>query len=1342
MKKSFFTLILFISSVILNAQQNELMFHSLGSQHGLTYSAVRDIVQDSKGYIWIATLKGLNRYDGYNIKQYYKSDDGLSSNCIEKLLLLGKDTLLMGTNEGMCLYDMMKEKFTTIVPQTKTPLYVLDMVYDGRSVFIASDSGLYAYNKVEQSMALLYKGLIIKVTLDINGNVWAVGPNTIYCFRPNGQMTRKITAAEVSSDYPVEFTSIYKDSQGTLWLGTTENGLYRYNKNYNQFVSVEFSSQDRKDMRYIRCIQEDMRGNLWIGTENGLFIYDYTDNSYVQYRQHAKDVQSGLNDNAIYTIYKSRGDIMWIGTFFGGINYTSLTENNFHYLIADNGKQYLKGKAISNIIKDKKGALWFASEDHGISILYPDGHIRYLNKSTHPSLNGDNVHALAEDYSGNIWIGNFVDGLQKVDLERGYIRSYKNMAGGDTGLSNNSIYKLYVHNPDTMFIGTSQGVNIYHFQTDSFTPFLPNVFRLIRIDDIIRDKKDNIWFSAHFNGIFRYHIPTHSIHRYQKGATGCKTMTSDNIYCSFIDSKGDVWFGTSNGGLMKYDANADSIQVFGKKNELRQRDIYSIQEDSFGYLWMSTDNGIFSFNPESQSFAHYKVSDNLISNQFNTCPGYKDPNGTLYFGSINGVCFFRPEGLNHNNPTNDIHLTFSDFKVFNKHVQPSPDGILQSNIDSTSLIRLPHGMNTLTFDFLVINYNENCQSQLSCEYYLEGMETEWNTTQQIPQSVTYTNLDPGTYKFHVRVIGKNGVVFDRREITVNILPHFLLSGFMITIYSLIGLLIGFIIVRFYRIRMRDKMDIRIERMEKNNLRELNKHKLNFFTYITHEFKTPLSILMAVFEDISISRNNTITGEEMKIINRNIQRLQFLINQLLEFRSVETDHARIEYVKGDIMTYGRSIFELFIPVFRQKQVVFQYTTSTDSYYTVFDRDKIEKIISNLLSNAFKHSDPQSEINFRIDVDKNAGQLILSCHNSSSYIHPEQREAVMQPFHKTDSSDQKYSNTGIGLALVNGLVQLLSGTVEIESHQNSGTTFKVRLPLVEDSKDMIVPDETLDIVNSPDVVADTVYLLNNSGLKEDMNAANTEKKMTVLLVEDNPDINNILKSKLLRLYKVKTAYNGQEAVELLKTHIIDIIISDIMMPYMDGYELSRYIKTSREYSHIPVILITSQPSKENELQGLSAGADAYIEKPFTFDELNLRITNLLKAKSNIREHYHDMKIFELNEELNNKDEEFIKSLTQFVIEHIEEPELSVDQLTAHMNISRTQLYNKLKKLLNLSATEFINKIKIDVAKVKIIKTNLTIAEISWQLGFNNPSYFSKTFKRFCGVTPNEFKNGKGQ
>lgn len=1340
MKRIILPIIALLFSIILYAQQNELRFHFLDSRHGLTYSAVRDIAQDHKGYIWIATLKGLNRYDGYNIRQYYKSDNGLPSNCVEKLLLLGNDSLLLGTNEGLCIYDMTKEKFTPIAWPNKSAPHVLDMLSNGQTIFIASTSGLYTYDRASRRMTLLLNKPITQITLDINGNMWGISPDTVYCFQTNGHITKRIATSDLLSGYRFEFSTIYKDTQGTLWLGTTEDGLYRYNKNREAFIPVEFSSQDRKAIRYVRCIREDMRGKLWIGTENGLFIYDYTDNSYKHYQQNEKALPSGLTDNAIYAIFKSRENIMWLGTFFGGVNYTNLADNKFNYILSDNGKQFLKGKAISNIIKDRQNALWFASEDNGISIIHPDGHIQYLNKTTLPSLNGNNVHALAEDHLGRVWAGNFIDGLQRIDLANKQIKSYKNTTGDPQGLSNNSVYKIYVHNADSMFIGTSMGVSIYHFGTDTFTNFLPTTFQSSRIDDIVRDKKGNFWFSARFDGLFFYDISTGATRRYRKGAPGCDAMISNHIYSSLASVKGEVWFGTSNGGLMQYDSATDSIIVYGKESELRQRDIYSIQEDTFGYLWLSTDNGIFCFNPYYKSFTHYKVSDNLISNQFNTSSGYKDADGNIYFGSINGVCLFAPQELNHTNMIPDIRITFSDFKVFGKHVQPEPDGILKSTIDHSSSIGLPHDLNTLTIDFLVIYYNENCQSQFTCEYYLEGMETVWNQAQQVPQSVTYTNLNPGKYKFHARVINKNGSVIDVRELEIRIHPHFLLSNVMIAIYVIISLLIGFVIIRFYRIRLRDKMDIKIERMEKDSLRELNKHKLNFFTYITHEFKTPLSILMAVFEDISVTRNSTLSGEEVSIVRRNIQRLQFLINQLLEFRSVETDHARIEYVKGDIVAYGRSIFELFIPVFRQKQILYRYDATQESFYTVFDRDKIEKIISNLLSNAFKHSDPQSEIHFSIEVDKVVGRLILSCHNSSSYIHPEQHEAVMQPFHKTDSTDQKYSNTGVGLALVNGLVQLLSGTVEIESRQESGTTFRVLLPLVEDSKDMIMPDEKLDIVNSPDVVADTVYLLNNSAPEKSLNDPAAERKMTVLLVEDNPDINNILRSKLVKLYKVKTAYNGREAVDILKCHIIDLVISDIMMPYMDGYELSKYIKTSREYSHIPIILITSQPSKEHELQGLSAGADAYIEKPFTFDELNLRIINLLKAKNNIREYYHDMKIFELNEKLSNKDEEFIKGLTQFVIHHIQDSELDVDQLAAHMNISRTQLYNKLKKLLNLSATEFVNKIRIDVAKLKIIETDLTFAEISWQLGFNTPSYFSKTFKRFSGVTPYEFRNGK--
>ena len=331
---------------------------------------------------------------------------------------------------------------------------------------------------------------------------------------------------------------------------------------------------------------------------------------------------------------------------------------------------------------------------------------------------------------------------------------------------------------------------------------------------------------------------------------------------------------------------------------------------------MSTDNGIYCFNPDNKSFTHYLVADNLISNQFNACSGYRDTDGAIYFGSINGVCFFHPEELNQTNTTQNIHITFSEFKIFNKHIQPDKNGILENNIDNTSNIDLKHDMNTLTFDFLIINYNDNYQSQYICEYRLEGIEENWNIAQQMPQSITYT-LPPGKYKFHVRVIHKNGSIIEQREINVHIQPHFLASKFMIAVYFIIGICIAYMIIRFYRTRMKDKMDIKIERMEKNNLRELNKHKLNFFTFITHEFKTPLSILMAIFEDISIGKEKQLEKEEINIIKRNIQRLQFLINQLLDFRSVETDHASIKYVKADIMGYGKVYIRFVYSCFQAK-----------------------------------------------------------------------------------------------------------------------------------------------------------------------------------------------------------------------------------------------------------------------------------------------------------------------------------------------------------------------------------------------------------------------------------------
>lgn len=1332
MRKLTLALTLFFS-VLLNAAPRELIFNHLGGRHGLTNMAVRDIAQDDNGYIWIATLKGLNRYDGYGIKQYYRSENGLPSNCIEKIIPIGKDSLLLGTDNGLCLFDGMKEEFITITTPASVK-NIIDMVDNGTEIYLSTNAGLFTYNKHNHNLNRLADIKFGKIAIDINNNIWVAQAFSVYCLSSTGQLIREIKGRDISLAFPTEFTAIYKDLQGILWVGTTEEGIYRLNRNQRELIPVTFKDGERKDMRYVRCIQEDLRGNLWIGTENGLFIYDYVGNTYTHYQGEQSNVQTSISDNAVYSIFKSREDIMWVGTFFGGVDYTNLKDNNFNYIISDNGKCSLKGKAVSNIIKDSLGMMWFASEDQGITVVDAGGNMKCLNKNSTPALNGNNVHALAEDPFGYIWVGNFVDGLQRIDTRNWQIKSFKNTTGDTLGISNNSIYKLYIHNTDSMIIGTNHGAHVYHFKTGVFTEFEPHKLWKVRIDDIARDNNNHLWFSYHFDGIWSYNLKTGAARFYGYGMPGCSEMVSTNIYTSFLDSKGRMWFGTSNGGLMLYVQPSDSMVIYGKESELIQRDICSIQEDTYGNLWLSTDNGIYSFNPGTESFTHYQVSDNLISNQFNLSSGYKDENGSIYFGSIHGVCFFRPEDLLNSEGTPNVHITFSDFKIFGQHIKPGDKSVLQNNIDNTASLRLKYSMNTFTFNFLIINYNENYRSQFTCEYRMEGLENNWNGVQQMPQSASYTNLEPGNYVFHVRIVNKEGVVLNQRQIEIKIIPHFLLSGFMIGVYGLLGTLLAFMIIRFYRTRLRDKMDIRIERMEKNNLQELNRNKLNFFTFITHEFKTPLSIIMAVFEDISPQRN--MTEEEIFIVNRNVNRLQFLINQVLEFRSIETAHARIEYVKGDVIAYGKNIFELFIPIFRQKEINYKYITTPASFYTIFDRDKIEKIISNLLSNAFKHSSYKSDLNLSVGVDEVNKQLIITCHNSSSYIHPERYQDVIQAFHKTDSADKKYSNTGIGLALVNGLVQLLSGKIDIESSPETGTIFKVSLPIVEDTKDMIVPTDDLEITHSQDIVADTIYNLTNSEINENLKT-NSQAKLTILLVEDNPDINKVIKSKLSGNYKVRTAYNGREALEVLKNHIVDIVISDIMMPYMDGNELSKFIKNSREYSHIPVILITSQSSKESELKGLATGADAYIEKPFTFDELHLRIKNLIKSKSSIREHYENMKTIRLQENLSNKDEDFIQQLTHYILQNLQEENLDVDSLVEHMSISRTKLYNKLKRLTGMSATEFVNKVKIDVARQKISETEQTFAEIAWQLGFHTPSYFSRIFKKFTGMTPNDFK-----
>lgn len=1181
-------------------------------------------------------------------------------------------------------------------------------------------------------MSKLFSQGIQRIVVDAYEYIWGINQNNIYICSKEGKVIKHFVADDVLTN-SAKLSSIYKDTQNVIWIGTTEEGVFRYNKDNNRFLPIVSSNEKLKQMKYVRCFRDDALGNIWIGTENGLFIYNQVTNNIVHYKADYGRSQFSPADNAIYTIFRSNDRMLWIGSYFGGVNYVMLSPNRFDYIIPGKTRGGLNGKAVSDIKMDCNKNLWLATEDNGITVLQADGNVRYFNKQMTPGLKGNNIHSLAEDKEGNFWVGAFIDGLHYINLKTNQIESFKN----DIGVLSNSIYKILVLNTDSLIVGTEKGVELFHIRTREFSRLNSSKIPQVRVEEILKDKKKLLWFGTRFNGIYSYNMETHKAKHYTKDCS--KSIISDDIISGLIDSKGRIWFGTSDGGLMLYDELKDDFVVYGDIENVLYRDIYAIEEDGRGTLWLSTDQGIFNYDSKTERFTKYYIEDQFISNQFNSGASYKDKEGIIYFGSINGVCYFHPEevanrSLNYSN----LKIIFSDFKVANTSLHPKSGGIINRSINYVDEIKLKSHMNTISLSFLCINYNYSAKNDLRLEYFMEGLDTEWNCVNRLSSTIAYNNLSSDSYMFTVRLCTKNGEVIDQRRIKIVVSPHFMLTPLMKTMYALLVIVILFIILRFYKMRLKDRMEVQIERIEKQKIQELNQHKLTFFTYITHEFKTPLSILTAIFDDQCFDKERYITEVETSIVKRNVQRLQFLINQLMEFRTVESDHANIKNSKGDVMKYIRAIADLFLPIVNKKGIIFTCVTEPFSWITVFDNDKIEKIVSNLLSNAIKYSVSGSAISLK--VSQNGRNMVIECYNSYSYIPLEQQKNVFLPYQKAESMGEKYSNTGIGLALVNSLVQLLHGNIELISSPQSGTTFIVSIPIAERQlNDATVMNEN-KIINSQDVIADTLYFVEDSLLEGIGNKVGSGKYM-VLFVEDNKDMAILAKSKLLENYKVRLAFDGKEAIKILNEETVDVIVSDVMMPYVNGYELCQYVKNKKEYSHIPIILLTVQDDKDSEIRGFKSGADSYLKKPFNFFELDLRIRNLIHAKESIKEYYHEVGVMETYQMLNNKDEKFIQELRTFIIANLQDDNLDSNKIAEYMGVGRTQLYNKLKKTMDMSISEFVNKVKIDLAKQKLCETNLTLSEIAYQLGFSTPSYFSKVFRKYVGITPNEFKRGDG-
>jgi ligand-binding sensor domain-containing protein/signal transduction histidine kinase/DNA-binding response OmpR family regulator len=1317
------------------------LFKKLNNEDGLTYNTVHDIAQDSSGIIWLTTKQGLNKYDSYHIKNYYKDDDvGMSSNFLTCLLVNHNNCLFVGSDEGLVEYNRTYDNFSPVTYNGNNlpTIWTLTESNSGQ-LLIGTNQGVFVYHpelNIVTKFVSLQKEQIFSIVESEEGVFWMATFSGIFILNSDGVLLEYFDTQNSNTLPTNKISRIYKDSKGTFWVGTENGGLLFYNKKEKVFTKVGLSDNEQAETRVVRDIDEDLEGNLWIATESGVFIVDGKDHKTINIRHSLEKSEYYLSDNAVYCLFRSKENIMWIGTYFGGVDYTNLSsQKGFYNIYPGEGKNELRGKAVNKIYKSSDGKLWIATEDGGVCIFNTKTKniIKYFQHVEGNSLSSNNIHAICEDKYGNILFGHFMTGIDIYNPGTGKFRNIPLEPDIKYSITENSVYCIYKDSHDQIWVGSRMGIYLYDDEKGKLLPFKKDELSQFFIYNIIEDSSGKMWFSIRFGGIVCYNPQTDVFKRY----TQDEGLSTNKIIASTEDSSGKIWFGTVDGGVNIYHPETDSFEVIKKRDGLPNNTVYGILESDNGNIWLSTNRGLSLFNYPNRTFRNNSLNDGLAQMQFNFGSYFKDEDGTLYFGHIYGLTYFNPSMISNN--INKPEILFTDFKLSNQSVEITENGLLSNPINDTKRIDLSYLQKAFTIDFVAVNYFSAGNNKFY--YYLEGFEDDWkdmgNTT-----SATYTNLLPGKYTFWLKAENNDGIESANiKSIVIHIRPPFYFSIWAFFLYAV--LLVG--IFLFYRKialdKEKEKTALTYERVEKEKIKELNQLRLNFYTYISHEFKTPLSIIISSVDQLFSKKNLT---EDLNLpfqrLSRSSKRLSFLFNQLMDFRKIETKHAKLVLQKGDIISFVEETCLIFSPLFEQYRVNFEFKANRENYDYWFDPDKMEKIIANLISNALKNTPVHGKVLCQtkiIEEGTNEGHLHISISDNGKGISEESLEDLFTPFYVNYNSNEQKSGSGIGLTLVKSLVDYLQGTIEVKSKINEGTKFTILLPLhykgisnikLENSNETI--SRNLDVDSITDVPLRQFELENEKA---------SGKEFKLLIVEDSVDLSEVLIEHYSENYSVSYAPNGIRAFEIVKEEEPDIIISDVMMPEMDGIEFCKKIKSDEASSHIAVILLSAKTTHEDKIAGLEAGAEAYVSKPFDLNELDLHVRNFIEIRKKLRERLFTGTNLNLDKfNFQDKDKAFIEGVSKIITENIESEKLNTREIGQKLGLSETLVYLKLKKLLNMSGTDFIQSFRFKKAIELMADPNRNISEIAYEVGFSDPNYFSKVFKKLYKKTPSVYRN----
>jgi signal transduction histidine kinase/ligand-binding sensor domain-containing protein/AraC-like DNA-binding protein len=1355
------------NSLFASQGDGTLLFNRFYIQDGLIGNNIVDVVQDTTGFIWVATEVGLSRYDGRSFQNYHHipgDNSSLSNDFLYSLFISKKGDLWISTREGVSRYLPENDRFEKYIPnqrlQTNNPLNIVRTVAessDGTIYFLVEGGYLYSISNGEIKTVLHLQTDNAKyMIIDEEDICWISAGKTIYQFDINSNLTRQYELKIESHVKEFEITQLIRSGK-TLLISAYNSDVIEFNFREGNLRYLGFGDEFSHSLSML--LENE---HLFAATSEGLKIMNLQTGKTERYTHEIQNTHS-LSSKDLRKVYRDNQGNIWVGTKKGlNVSYTgkgftgySLSYNNFP-----------ENLNLTAIYVDPDERIWLG---HGAGLQVRDKDFKLLwpFKPVEPILPigpiGETFRFF-EDSQGYLWIGTYINGLLKYNpatqvLEQYYPgKPHKHIAGADIRAVTED------HDGNLWIAIHGHGIFVMKKDSDSFisiSDYIPGIPWLVNdkwVFEILFDKNGNLWLASSSGAIYYdFENKTHKI--IGSEITGSLVLSNVFINTLFFDDKWNIWLGTLN-GLNILSSDLSTLKIYNTENGLPNTDIRAINQDSDGVIWVASRNGISRMEPLGNMefmITNYDMSHGLSTNDFNMKSTFYTPNGIMYFGGIFGFTRFEPHRVKIDLLPPRVVLT--NFYLFDQKVpvlgsnneRKSDKFHLEKSLPYSKKIVLSESLNMIGFEFAALTIANSQRNKY--RYKLEGFDNEWRDIGN-RNMLYFTNLKPGNYKLLVMGSNSDGTWSDTpTQIELVIKPLFWKSKIALLFYFALAMMISLFLISLTVKRKQ----ILLEVEQQKKLREL---RTRFFMNVSHELKTPLTLISVPLAQIMKQYKEKQTPpsiHDISIISRNVNRLMRIIEQIFDYRKVELNKVDLAVTKKPIISFTQNVITYFEYQISQKQIILETHFPEEDIEFYFDSDKMEKIIYNLISNSVKFT-PATDGQITIEIqtiqkssENNKRFLQWIIQDNGKGIRKENLDKVFDrySYHREDKVNN-YGGTGIGLSIVKAFVELHHGSMLIESnskkdgYDKSFTRIKLEFPMDNDwGKELVGLGEVKELQIAESVRVNDGFNMNDVEIahKHNSQLVDENSKSSILLIDDDKELCALLSRELSEMYNIHIAHDGQDGLEKARKYLPDLVISDVMMPEMDGYEFCKSIKTNLETSHIPVILLTAKTVEEDEMQGYITGADAFITKPFDLDKLIMRINSLIINRINLKNAFLSAYGIELKEVVPTRtDEKFIQNLLQIINNHISDPDLNVDKITPEIGMSRSQLYKKINSVANTSVNLFIRKVRLKKAAELLLAGNMNVTEVAYAVGFDNLSYFSTCFHAEFEMTPTKFAGSK--